>query len=75
MHYDKKALDMFRHRAMPVLMRIACAAHVKKCRECAALLAELEDDDRLIRELRDSVRLYREAGAKPPERAVDAATR
>ena len=69
-HYTKEELELYRNKQMSLLKRIACAAHLKECPECARLLRELDDDDRLIAEIRSSVELYRDlsepASAAPP---------
>lgn len=65
-HYTREDLDMFRHGKLSVLGRIACAAHLKQCPECAAKLRELEDDDAFLRRLRDSVRMFDEAAGTQP---------
>ena len=62
-HYTKEELELFRHDQMSVLGRISCAAHLKKCPECAKLLEELDEEDRFVRDLRDSVRLYKTLSA------------
>ena len=68
-HYTKEELDCYRHHEMSVLGRIACAAHLKECDECANRLVELEQDDRFVGELRDSIRAYKVAaqGGAPNE--------
>ena len=65
-HYTKEELELFRHNQMSVLERISCAAHLKKCPECAKLLDELNEEDRFVSDLRDSVQLYKTLSA-PPE--------
>ena len=57
-HYDKAELELYRNREMSVLGRINCAAHLKKCPECAARLKELEKEDSLLVELRESVSIF-----------------
>ena len=47
-HYTKEELELFRHDRMSVLGRIACAAHLKNCEDCAARLRELEEEDRFV---------------------------
>ena len=59
-HYTKEELELFRHDRMSVLGRIACAAHLKNCEDCAARLRELEEEDRFVDDLRTSVRLYKD---------------
>ena len=65
-HYSREDLDMFRHGKLSVLGRIACAAHLKQCPECAAKLRELEADDAFLRRLRDSIRMFDEAAGPAP---------
>ena len=65
-HYTKEELELFRHDRMSVLGRISCAAHLKKCPECAKLLEELNEEDRFVSDLRDSVQLYKDLSV-PPE--------
>ena len=60
-HYTKEELESYRQHGMPVLGRLACAAHLKECAACADLLKELEADDAFVSELRDSLRIYEEA--------------
>ena len=65
-HYTKEELELYRHDQMSVLGRIACSAHLKSCKSCAAALEELEEEDRFVDDLRDSVRLYKDLTAAPP---------
>ena len=62
-HYSKEELDMYRHGKLSVLGRIACAAHLKQCPECAAKLRELDADDELLRSLRSSLQNFRDVAA------------
>ena len=65
-HYTKEELELFRHDRMSVLGKIACAAHLKNCEDCAARLSELEEEDRFVDDLRTSVRLYKDLNADKP---------
>ena len=59
-HYTKEELELYRNKQMPLLQRISCAAHLKKCVECASLLKELEAEDAFVSELRESLKLFDE---------------
>lgn len=65
-HYTKEELELFRHDQLSVLGKIACAAHLKNCEDCAALLSELEEEDRFVDDLRASVRLYKDLNSDKP---------
>ena len=65
-HCTREELELYRHRQLSLLKRIACASHLKECSECARLLRELEADDRLIAEIRSSVELYRNLSGPAP---------
>ncbi len=57
-HYTKADLELYRNRKMSLLGRIACAAHLKKCPECAKQLEELKADDSFVSELQESIAAY-----------------
>ena len=59
-HYTKEELELYRNKQMPLLQRMGCAAHLKKCVECASLLKELEAEDAFVSELRESLKLFDE---------------
>ena len=42
-HCTREELELYRSRQMSLLKRIACAAHLKECPECARLLRELDE--------------------------------
>ena len=44
-HYTKEELELYRNGKMSVLGKILCSVHLKKCKKCADLLAELTEDD------------------------------
>ena len=73
-HYRKEELDMYRHGKLSVLGRIACAAHLKQCPECAAKLHELREDDVFLSRLRDSVRTFAAAAEIRPAHTAAAHT-
>lgn len=60
-HYSKEELEQYRRQTMPLLARLACAAHLRDCSDCAHTLAELLDDDSLVSDIRDSLRRYAQA--------------
>ncbi len=62
-HYTKEELELYVNHEMIVLARIQCATHLKDCKECASLLAELERENNFIRELRESMQLYEKINA------------
>ena len=43
-HYTKEELELYRNGKMSVLGKILCSVHLKKCKKCADLLAELTED-------------------------------
>lgn len=59
-HYTKEALELYRNGKMSLLGRINCAAHLKNCPECMAILKELEEEDILLADLRNSVQIFTE---------------
>ena len=60
-HYSKEELEQYRRQTMPLLARLACAAHLHDCSDCSKTLAELLDDDSLVSDIRDSLRRYAQA--------------
>ena len=77
-HYTKEELSLYKCGDMSILGRLQCAAHLKRCPKCKALMRELREDDALIVELRESLRLYRELsapGAGAASRGSASATR
>lgn len=60
-HYTKEELERYRNKGMSVFGRMNCAAHLKECASCAALLAELDNDATFIGKIRESVKRYEEA--------------
>ena len=59
-HYTKEKLESFRRGQLSIPGRILCAAHLKNCQECSALLKELEEEENFIRELMHSIDLFQE---------------
>ncbi len=64
-HYTAEELEMYRHKAMSVLSRIQCSAHLQSCPDCRKILEELKADDDFITELRKSLASYKELAEFP----------
>lgn len=60
-HYSKEELEQYRRQTMPLLARLACAAHLHDCSDCVKTLAELLDDDSLVSDIRNSLQRYAQA--------------
>ena len=60
-HYSKEELEQYRRQTMPLLARLACAARLHDCSDCAKTLAELLDDDSLVSDIRNSLQRYAQA--------------
>ncbi len=64
-HYTKEELELYRNGKMSVLGKILCSVHLKKCKKCADLLAELTEDDLLVDQLRSSIQLWNTLSTPP----------
>ena len=71
-HYTKEELELYRNRKMSLLGRLACAAHLRKCPECAKRLEELKADDSFVAEIQESIAAYE--GIPAPQTAATPST-
>ena len=69
-HYSKEELELYRHRKMSLLGRLACASHLKTCADCSRRLAELQEEDVFVEELRDSLHAFRTLGKESGDRVA-----